>query len=74
MSTLRKLEPLLVYVAILVAEAYNWAFTRQNQYGYAAAYAVLIFLLLSGATRLQDRLSKRQAQRALALAARGEAA
>src|SRR5204863_5760509 len=37
---------------ILVSEAYRWAFTRQAQYGYAAAYAVLIFLLLSGFTRL----------------------
>ena len=31
---------------ILISEAYKWAFTRQNQYGYAAAYAVLIFLVL----------------------------
>lgn len=31
---------------ILVSEAYRWAFTRQAQYGYAAAYAVLIFALL----------------------------
>ena len=31
---------------ILVSEAYRWAFTRGNQYGYAAAYAVLIFLIL----------------------------
>ena len=31
---------------ILVSEAYRWAFTREAQYGYAAAYAVLIFLLL----------------------------
>ncbi|MCA9694162.1 MAG: extracellular solute-binding protein [Nannocystaceae bacterium] len=37
---------------ILVSEAYRWAFTRGSQYGYAAAYAVLIFLLLSGVTRL----------------------
>lgn len=41
---------------ILVSEAYRWAFTREAQYGYAAAYAVLIFLLLFGATRLLDRL------------------
>ena len=27
---------------ILVTEAYRWAFTRETQYGYAAAYAVLI--------------------------------
>ncbi|MEI8257245.1 MAG: extracellular solute-binding protein, partial [Deltaproteobacteria bacterium] len=31
---------------ILVTEAYRWAFTRQAQYGYAAAYAVLIFGIL----------------------------
>jgi len=37
---------------ILVSEAYRWAFTRQAQYGYASAYAVLIFLLLVLATRL----------------------
>ena len=39
---------------ILVSEAYRWAFTRQAQYGYAAAYSVLIFGLLFGATRLSD--------------------
>ncbi len=31
---------------ILISEAYRWAFTRQEQYGYAAAYATLIFLVL----------------------------
>ena len=36
---------------ILVSEAYRWAFTRENQYGYAAAYAVLIFLMLFLTTR-----------------------
>ncbi|UJR81736.1 extracellular solute-binding protein [Sandaracinus amylolyticus] len=36
---------------ILVSEAYRWAFTRGHQYGYAAAYAVLIFLLLYFGTR-----------------------
>jgi arabinogalactan oligomer/maltooligosaccharide transport system permease protein len=41
---------------ILVSEAYRWAFTRQAQYGYAAAYAVLIFLLLFGTTRLSSWL------------------
>lgn len=45
---------------ILVSEAYRWAFTRQAQYGYAAAYAVLIFLMLFGATRLPDWLKKRR--------------
>jgi arabinogalactan oligomer/maltooligosaccharide transport system permease protein len=39
---------------ILVSEAYRWAFTREAQYGYAAAYSVLIFLLLFGATRFSD--------------------
>jgi len=47
---------------ILVAEAYAWAFTRQNQYGYAAAYAVLIFLLLFGTTRLNERRQKKEAE------------
>jgi arabinogalactan oligomer / maltooligosaccharide transport system permease protein len=40
---------------ILVSEAYRWAFTREAQYGYAAAYAVLIFVLLFAGTRLLDR-------------------
>jgi arabinogalactan oligomer/maltooligosaccharide transport system permease protein len=31
---------------ILISEAYKWAFQRQQQYGYASAYAVLIFLVL----------------------------
>ncbi len=33
---------------ILISEAYKWAFSRQEQYGYAAAYAVLIFFVLLG--------------------------
>jgi arabinogalactan oligomer/maltooligosaccharide transport system permease protein len=40
---------------ILVSEAYRWAFTREAQYGYAAAYAVLIFVLLMGGTRLLEQ-------------------
>ena len=44
---------------ILVSEAYRWAFTREAQYGYAAAYAVLIFLLLLVSSRLSDRLLAR---------------
>lgn len=36
---------------ILVSEAYRWAFTRGARYGYAAAYAVLIFVVLWLATR-----------------------
>jgi arabinogalactan oligomer/maltooligosaccharide transport system permease protein len=50
---------------ILVSEAYRWAFTRGAQYGYAAAYAVLIFVLLAGSTffaaRWRDRGSNREA-------------
>ncbi len=45
---------------ILVSEAYRWAFTRDNQYGYAAAYAVLIFLLLAGGSRLFGRRLTRE--------------
>jgi arabinogalactan oligomer/maltooligosaccharide transport system permease protein len=41
---------------ILVSEAYRWAFTRQAQYGYAAAYSVLIFLLLLFGTRIPAAL------------------
>ncbi len=41
---------------ILVSEAYRWAFTRQAQYGYAAAYSVLIFLLLMFGTRIPAAL------------------
>jgi arabinogalactan oligomer / maltooligosaccharide transport system permease protein len=40
---------------ILISQAYRWAFSRQEQYGYAAAYAVLIFGLLL----LFDRLGRR---------------
>jgi arabinogalactan oligomer/maltooligosaccharide transport system permease protein len=42
---------------ILVSEAYRWAFTRSSQYGYAAAYAVLIFgILVLGTRRWAGRL------------------
>jgi arabinogalactan oligomer/maltooligosaccharide transport system permease protein len=44
---------------ILISEAYRWAFTREAQYGYAAAYAVLIFLLLLFTSRLADRFITR---------------
>ncbi len=45
---------------ILISEAYRWAFTRNARYGYASAYAVLIFgvLLLYG--RLTNRLAGRR--------------
>lgn len=45
---------------ILISEAYRWAFTRQAQYGYAAAYAVLIFGLLFGSSRLMRKLSREE--------------
>ncbi|MCY1007338.1 sugar ABC transporter permease [Nannocystis pusilla] len=48
---------------ILVSEAYRWAFTREAQYGYAAAYAVLIFLLLLVTTRLPAWLARKGAGR-----------
>ena len=42
---------------ILVSEAYRWAFTRNAQYGYAAAYAVLIFGILLLGSRAMQRLA-----------------
>lgn len=41
---------------ILISEAYKWAFTRQEQYGYAAAYAVLIFFVLLAYSALTGQL------------------
>jgi arabinogalactan oligomer/maltooligosaccharide transport system permease protein len=46
---------------ILVSDAYRWAFTRDHQCGYAAAYAVLIFVILLIGTR---SLSRRAAEAA----------
>ena len=40
---------------ILVSEAYKWAFVRGQRYGYAAAYAVLIFGILLLASRALGR-------------------
>jgi arabinogalactan oligomer / maltooligosaccharide transport system permease protein len=40
---------------ILVSEAYRWAFARGERYGYAAAYALLIFFILFGYTWLTSR-------------------
>ncbi|MDX9722951.1 MAG: extracellular solute-binding protein [Myxococcota bacterium] len=37
---------------ILISEAYKWAFERQYQYGYAAAYALVVFFILVGYSRL----------------------
>ena len=42
---------------ILITEAYRWAF-EQDRHGYAAAYSVLIFLILLGYSLITARLSK----------------
>jgi arabinogalactan oligomer/maltooligosaccharide transport system permease protein len=41
---------------ILISEAFRWAFQRQEQYGYAAAYATLIFCILVAYTLATRRL------------------
>jgi arabinogalactan oligomer/maltooligosaccharide transport system permease protein len=46
---------------ILVSQAYRWAFTRGHRYGYAAAYAVLIFIVLAIQTALARRAGEREA-------------
>lgn len=43
---------------ILISEAYKWAFVRQEQYGYAAAYATLIFIVLFLYTKITRRLTE----------------
>jgi arabinogalactan oligomer/maltooligosaccharide transport system permease protein len=43
---------------ILISEAYRWAFSRQEQYGYAAAYAVLIFVALYFYSRFTRRITE----------------
>jgi arabinogalactan oligomer/maltooligosaccharide transport system permease protein len=48
---------------ILVSEAYRWAFTRSQQLGYAAAYAVLIFGVLVLGTRALGRLGGKEGAR-----------
>jgi arabinogalactan oligomer/maltooligosaccharide transport system permease protein len=42
---------------ILVSEAFRWAFQRNEQYGFAAAYSVLIFVVLFGWSQVTKRLS-----------------
>ncbi|MEW5743140.1 MAG: extracellular solute-binding protein [Myxococcota bacterium] len=42
---------------ILVSEAFRWAFQRNEQYGFAAAYSVLIFFVLLAWTRATRRFS-----------------
>ena len=44
---------------ILISEAYKWAFSRQEQYGYAAAYATLIFMVLVGYSAMTERFTGR---------------
>jgi arabinogalactan oligomer/maltooligosaccharide transport system permease protein len=43
---------------ILVSEAYRWAFARNAQFGYAAAYAVIIFGLLALMERVLGKIGK----------------
>ncbi len=43
---------------ILVSEAYRWAFQRNEQYGFAAAYSVLIFFVLLAWSGLTRRLTR----------------
>jgi arabinogalactan oligomer/maltooligosaccharide transport system permease protein len=45
---------------ILISEAYRWAFTRGHRYGYAAAYAVLIFGVLVVYGRFTESLMARR--------------
>jgi arabinogalactan oligomer/maltooligosaccharide transport system permease protein len=45
---------------ILVSQAYRWAFTRGHRYGYAAAFAVLIFVVLVAQSTLARRASPSQ--------------
>jgi len=45
---------------ILISEAYRWAFTRNNRYGYAAAYAVIIFGVLWFYSRGANKVAGRQ--------------
>jgi arabinogalactan oligomer/maltooligosaccharide transport system permease protein len=45
---------------ILISESYKWAFERQFQYGYAAAYALLIFAILIGYSRITSMLVKEE--------------
>jgi arabinogalactan oligomer/maltooligosaccharide transport system permease protein len=59
---------------ILVTEAYEWAFTREAKYGYAAAYSVLIFLMLFGFTRWDEWRSARAKAREMGPAKVKEAA
>jgi arabinogalactan oligomer/maltooligosaccharide transport system permease protein len=43
---------------ILVSEAFRWAFQRNQQYGFAAAYSVLIFVVLLAWSTFTKRLTR----------------
>nr|WP_225937172.1 extracellular solute-binding protein [Myxococcus sp. RHSTA-1-4] len=43
---------------ILVSEAFRWAFQRNEQYGFAAAYSVLIFVVLLAWSSFTRRLTR----------------
>ena len=43
---------------ILISEAYKWAFQRQERYGYAAAYATLIFIVLLVYSKATEKVGK----------------
>jgi arabinogalactan oligomer / maltooligosaccharide transport system permease protein len=43
---------------ILISEAYKWAFQRQERYGYAAAYATLIFIVLLVYSKTTEKLGE----------------
>ena len=43
---------------ILITEAYRWAFERGDKYGLAAAYALIIFVILWGYSKLANRLAR----------------
>jgi arabinogalactan oligomer/maltooligosaccharide transport system permease protein len=43
-----------------VSQAYRWAFTRGHRYGYAAAYAILIFGVLALYGRAANRIAGRK--------------
>ena len=44
---------------ILISEAWRWAFARHEQYGYAAAYGALIFVLLLGWSALSTKVARK---------------
>ncbi|MBW2731036.1 MAG: sugar ABC transporter permease [Deltaproteobacteria bacterium] len=43
---------------ILITEAYRWAFQRGDRYGLAAAYALIIFVVLFFYSKIANRLSR----------------